>query len=111
MSAVLRITHIDVRPLRRDISTLDIFLENVGVEPVDSGALLVHELLPDGSAHPCELYMKSLCPGEKIELIHAIQGPIRGIDLKGFRSLDGAVTPSLSGLLSWWQSPWSLKAA
>jgi hypothetical protein len=25
--------------------------------------------------------------------------------------LDGTVTPSLSGLLSWWQSPWSLKAA
>lgn len=111
MNAVLRITHIDVRPLRRDISTLGISLENVGVEPVDSGALLVHELLTDGSAHPCELYIKSLCPGEKIELFHAIQGPIRGIDLKGFRSLDGAVTSSLSGLLSWWQSPWSLKAA
>jgi hypothetical protein len=111
MSAVLRITRIDVRPLRRDISTLGISLENVGVEPLSSGALLVHERLTNGSAHPCELYIKSLSPGEKIELFHPIQGPIKGIDLKGFRSLNGTVTPSLLGLLSWWQSPWSLKVA
>ena len=111
MKAVLRITHIGVRPLRRDISTLGIFLENVGMEPIGSGTLLVHELLTDGSAHPREIYLKSLCPGERFELFHPIQGPIKGIDLKSFRSLDGAETPSLSGLLSWWQSPWSLKAA
>jgi hypothetical protein len=108
MNAVLRITHIDVRPLRHDNSMLEIVLENKSDQALYSGVLLLHELLTDGSGHPVEVHVGNLLPGERIKLSQTVEGSIRQIECKGYRSSGAVITANLSGLLTWWQSPWSL---
>jgi hypothetical protein len=112
MNAALRISHIDVRPSRHDNSTLEIVLQNIGDEPTDSGVLLLQERLADGSTSLTDFHVSNLLPGERRKLSQAVQGSVRQIDFTGYRSSsDGTATVKLSGLLSWWLSPWSLKAA
>ena len=108
MNAVLRITHIDVRPLRYDNSTLEIVLENNSDQALYSGVLLLQELLADGSRHSGEVHVGNLLPGERIKLSHTVEGSIKQIECKGYRSSGVVATANLSGLLTWWQSPWSL---
>src|SRR5262245_4948648 len=101
MSAVLRITHLDVRPSWHDYSILEIILENIGADPINPGALMVHEFLTDGSARAEKGGVSSLAPGQRIKLSHAVQGPIKELAFRNYQSSDGAATVPLSGLLSW----------
>jgi hypothetical protein len=111
MNAILRITDIQV-----DDSTshpiVRVLLENPGDKPVASGYLVAKRVSINGSTEhttlPCTI---PLAPGDKIRLSLMLEGALKGVDFTGYQSSEGEVETRVTGLLSWWRSPWSLKAA
>lgn len=111
MNAVLRITNIVVEGTNEDYATLRILLENAGYNTVAPGELIGRQTLNGGEATPLSLPCSiRLAPGEKARLSLLLPASLKAIDLTGYRTREDTMV-RLSGLRSWWLSPWSLKAA
>ena len=87
-------------------------LENVGHQPVGTGSLISKRNSKDGSLHAADLLCPiGLAPGEKTRLRQLLAGSVKEMDFIGYDPWDGAASVPVLGLLSWWESPWSLSAA
>jgi hypothetical protein len=111
MNPVVSITRIEIEALPYSGSMLIVSLENVGHQPVGPGSLLAKRISKDGSVEPAELLCPiGLAPGEKTRL-RQLLGGVKEMDFIGYDPWDGAASVPVLGLLSWWESPWSLAAA
>ena len=112
MNPAISITRIEIEVLPHRGSTLIVSLENVGRQPVGPGSLVAKQISKDGSVEAAELLCPiGLAPGEKIRVRQLLGASVKEIDFISYDSWDGAVGVSIMGLLSWWESPWSLAAA
>src|SRR5262245_13885494 len=112
MNAILRVTNIQVDPLGQNCSAIKVVLENVGKETIGPGTLIAKQILKAGSRETADFFCPiSLAPGEKTKLSQLLQSSIKGIDFAAYNPADGALSIPLSGVTSWWESPWSLKAS
>ena len=111
MNAILRITDIQVDDATH-YPMVRVLLENFGDEPVAPGYLVAKRISIDGSTEQTTLPCATpLAPGDKVRLSLMLEGPLKGVDFTGFQSSEGVEEIRVTGLLSWWRSPWSLKAA
>jgi len=112
MNPVISITRIEIEALPHSGSILIVSLENVGHQPVGPGSLLAKRISKDGSVEAAELLCPiGLVPGEKTRLRQLLGGSVKEMDFIGYDPWDGAASVPVLGLLSWWESPWSLAAA
>jgi len=112
MNPVISITRIEIEVLPHRGSTLVVSLENVGHQPVGPGSLVAKRISRDGSVEAAELLCPiGLAPGEKTRLRQPMGGSLKEIDFIGYDTWDGATCVSIRGLLSWWESAWSLAVA
>ena len=112
MNAVLRVTNIQVDPLGQNRSAIKVVVENVGKETIGPGTLIAKQILKAGSRETADFFCPiSLAPGEKTKLSQLLQSSIKGIDFAAYNPSDGALSIPLSGVTSWWESPWSLKTS
>ena len=112
MNPVISITRIEIEALPYSGSMLIVSLENVGHQPVGPGSLLAKRISKDGSVEAAELLCPiGLVPGEKTRLRQLLGGSVKEMDFTGYDPWDGAASVPVLGLLSWWESPWSLAAA
>ena len=109
MNAVLRVLYIQVDPLGQNRAAIKVVLENVGKETVGPGTLIAKQILKAGSSETADFFC--LAPGEKTKLSQLLPSSLRAIDFAGYNPSDGGLSIPLSGVTSWWQSPWSLKAS
>jgi hypothetical protein len=112
MNAILRITEIAVDGSHHDSPTIRVLLENVGKEPIAPGHLIAKRISSEGSAQDATLAcIAPIGPGEKAKLSLVLQGSLKSIDFTRYQTSEGEMDVRIAGLLSWWLSPWSLKAA
>ena len=112
MNAVLRVIYIQVDPLGQNRAAIKVVLENVGKETVGPGTLIAKQILKAGSLETADFFCPiSLAPGEKTKLSQLLPSSIRAIDFSAYNPSDGGLSIPVSGVTSWWQSPWSLKAS
>jgi hypothetical protein len=108
MSTVLNITEFDIRAIRNDYWTVQIVLENAGMERLGPGQVIARQTLKDGSVRMVDFFnVVELAPGEKTKLTQLLSGVIKEIDFKTYRTNDGVTIP-LSGVAKRGLFRWSL---
>ena len=112
MNPVISVTRIEIEVLPHRGSTLIVSLENVGHQPVGPGSLVAKRISKDGSVEAAELLCPiGLAPGEKTRVRQLLEGSVKKIDFISYDAWDGVAVVTILGLLSWWESAWSLPVA